>query len=404
MPQLCSIHLNAQGFKMPSADSHNKTLITDLSNPESILSFNSLGVLLIFFFSMIQFHWTQFQSGLDLTPGDLGDPRFVNIILEHGYQWLIGESNTSFWSPEWNFYPQQHTLTQSEVMIGSMISYAPFRLIGINPFASFQYFIITCSILNFVAAFLLARSLKISSIGSALAASIFAYGLCRSGFTPHPQLLAHWWTPLGIYLGIKSLHLSTKNESSDIKLKKFYFFSKSNTFAAFAGICFSLQFWSAFYLGFFCAIAAIAIGSFLLLFQFNSTINHIKKYYIQGLVFLFAAGMTLSPLAFAYFETARNFGTRPDYVVIQSMPKIVAWLTPTTSSLFYSWLYKLNEGAHNNHMEFSIFQGTIPTFCFIIGIAYCLRNRKNTNPLIYNCIFTMAAIFLFFTRIGQDTI
>src|SRR5947199_50812 len=52
-------------------------------------------------------------SGFARTPGDLGDARLVNFLLEHDWRWLTGRAgHRDLWSPP-VFYPAAHTLVEA---------------------------------------------------------------------------------------------------------------------------------------------------------------------------------------------------------------------------------------------------------------------------------------------------
>jgi len=63
-------------------------------------------------------------------PGDLGDARFNNYILEHFYQWIT-QKVPSYWSPQF-FYPYPLTLAFSDNLLGSAPFYAMIRILGFS--------------------------------------------------------------------------------------------------------------------------------------------------------------------------------------------------------------------------------------------------------------------------------
>ncbi len=66
--------------------------------------------------------------GLSLVPGDLGDARFNNYILEHFYQWVIGRVS-DYWNAPF-FYPFQNVFAFSDNLLGAVPLYTFFRMVG----------------------------------------------------------------------------------------------------------------------------------------------------------------------------------------------------------------------------------------------------------------------------------
>ena len=61
-----------------------------------------------------------------LMPGDLGDARFINYILEHGYLFFSGdELHKSFWNLP-IFYPNLNTLAYSDISICDKSSFVAY--------------------------------------------------------------------------------------------------------------------------------------------------------------------------------------------------------------------------------------------------------------------------------------
>ena len=130
---------------------------------------------------------TIFFSGGELIPGNLGDTRLCNLILEHNYQGLIG--NQEVFSPS-QFYPKKYTIFYAFNFFGSTPIYIIPRLIGFSLESSFQIWFVLLSALNALAFLYLLKVLKVTPrIGYPLT---FA-GVSSSAFIfkiGHPQLVA----------------------------------------------------------------------------------------------------------------------------------------------------------------------------------------------------------------------
>ena len=85
----------------------------------------------------------------ELMPGDLGDGRFINYVLEHFYLFLSGSKlHNSFWNLPF-FYPYTNTLSYSDIMFGGMILYAPIRFFVDSPQTALQIWLFFACLFNF---------------------------------------------------------------------------------------------------------------------------------------------------------------------------------------------------------------------------------------------------------------
>ncbi len=139
----------------------------------------------------------QFGEDFQTIPGDLGDSRFVNYILEHGFRFLIGQSE-SFWNARF-FYPHENVIALSENQLGAVPFYALFRLAGLDRETSFQFWILTGFLLNYFAmAFVLDR-FRLHWFAVALGAAVFAFSPAHILHLGHPQLAYKFAAPLAWY-------------------------------------------------------------------------------------------------------------------------------------------------------------------------------------------------------------
>ncbi len=73
---------------------------------------------------------------LALVPGDLGDARFNNYVLEHFFHWVTGLTR-DYWDAPF-FFPFHQTITFSDNLLGSAPLYALFRWTGLDRESAFQ--------------------------------------------------------------------------------------------------------------------------------------------------------------------------------------------------------------------------------------------------------------------------
>lgn len=105
-------------------------------------------------------HVTQaiWVSGGQAYPGDLGDGRFNQLVLEHGWQSLRGHYE---WTSPGQFFPQTGTLAYSDTHAGTLPVYAALRLLSVSRDEAWQLWFIIIAGLNTWAAFRLFRALDI---------------------------------------------------------------------------------------------------------------------------------------------------------------------------------------------------------------------------------------------------
>ena len=100
---------------------------------------------------------------LQLVPGDLGDARFNNYILEHFFRFISGATK-DYWNAPF-FFPYQQTTAFSDTLLGSAPIYVLFRLIGLGRVSAFQGWYILAFVLDFTSASFILRRLKLATSG-----------------------------------------------------------------------------------------------------------------------------------------------------------------------------------------------------------------------------------------------
>src|SRR6185295_11716620 len=69
-----------------------------------------------------------FGPGFSKIPGDLGDARFNNYILEHGHKYLTGKVDR-YWDAPF-MYPYKNVIALSDNLLGTVPVYSAFRMMG----------------------------------------------------------------------------------------------------------------------------------------------------------------------------------------------------------------------------------------------------------------------------------
>src|SRR4051812_9371309 len=141
-----------------------------------------------------------FFSGFARVPGDTGDARLINYLLEHGWRWLLRRPpHEDLWSPPF-FYPAPNAGAYSDILLSVGPLYWPWRAAGVAPELAFTFCFLTLVSLNYLTMYLFAaRCVRLTSPASAFAAFLFAFASPRLMQISHLQLHAHFYTLLSLY-------------------------------------------------------------------------------------------------------------------------------------------------------------------------------------------------------------
>ncbi len=138
-----------------------------------------------------------FGPRMSLMPGDLGDARFNNFVLEHFFQWCTGRIS-SYWDAP-IFYPNPNTFAFSDAMLGSAPFYVLLRLAGLDRDSAFQGWYLLGFVLNYLAAAFVLKRLKLHPLAISAGAFLFTFGLPVLAQAGHAQLFYRFGIPLTCY-------------------------------------------------------------------------------------------------------------------------------------------------------------------------------------------------------------
>lgn len=186
---------------------------------------------------LITFHQSDYFHAL---PGNMGDARFNNDILEHLFRWATGK-DSSLWSPPF-FYPYPGTLTLSDNHFGSGLIYILMRLLRLSPEGAFIGWYTFAVPLNFIGCYYALRRSGLSSLGSAIGAFSFTFALNVSAQHGHAQLSYRFCIPLAILAAQRLLETRAPRQVALIVLWVTW------------------QFYCSIYLGYFLTLLLIAYG------------------------------------------------------------------------------------------------------------------------------------------------
>lgn len=282
-------------------------------------------VLLLGLFST---YYPTLLSGFRLLQQDLGDPRLVNYILEHGFRWVSRwPTHESLWSPPF-YYPAPEVGALHDTLLGMGPIYWPFRWLGAAPDTAYQGFMLAVSVLNFVAAYAFMRvGARTSATASAAGAFLFAFANPRTARVLHQQLVASYLPVLAVLC----LVLAFRAETSPRR--------RAWIVAFFA--CWVAQMWSGFYWAWYLVFGlCIALVWALPRSESRRVLRQVFRDAPRTtLVATAAAGALVAPMLLAHLHAAARVGFH-DFQgdVLPRTAHLASWLYMGTPNLVYGLL------------------------------------------------------------------
>lgn len=275
-------------------------------------------------------HYPMLLSGFERVQTDRFDTRLNNFILEHGFRWLRGDpAHRDFWSPG-VFFPAQNTFAYSEILVGVGPFYWVWRWLGLPPDTSFQCWMLTLGVLNYLSAYLvLRRGLHLHPLAAGAGAFVFAFGSPRLAHLIRQQLLGQFYTPLAVYtlaLAVRS-HLEQRKRAWTC----LWIFLCSG--------CVVAQLYACYYLGWFLVLGlAITALWALSLREYREVLLSFSRTHLASLAAAaVTSGLVLYPMAAHYLQARWEVPKRHYMDVLFSMPSWPSWLYMGTQSWLYGW-------------------------------------------------------------------
>lgn len=343
---------------------------------------NKYWPLIMLFIGMIMI---LFQSvGFDLTymPGDFGDGRLNNYILEHGYRWVVN-IETSYWDAPFMF-PEHSIIAYSDNHFGSLPLYIPLRFL-FDRETSYQLWYLFLIVLNYLCCFYALRKLKISMYASSMGAFIYAFSALMILQSGHVQLLPRFAAPLAIV----HFYLWMQNKNN----KNLYW----------ASILLVYQFYCAIYLGFFLMYVLGVLFLVYVLVErkldvFKTLIENKRSALQTGVIFIFLFILMCVLLYPYYLQSIDKHAYPPKEALLGMIPRV--W------SFFYSSGYSIVWGSISSHInsiipqsvpehEHQLYIGIVP---YVLFIAACILYRKNYTMkffLVSVVVFLVATISIY---------
>jgi len=274
----------------------------------------------------VMFH-PMLRSGLALMPGDFGDARFNNYVLEHTYRWLIGDPpGRSLWSMP-IFYPAPRAAFYSDVFLGVAPLYWLFRLFSFSPETAFQLWMLAAAVLNYAAFYLLlADGLRLPRIPAAGGSALFAFAGMRTVQIGHQQLLSEFYLAIAAWALLKVMQRAAAGRSS-------------SGWLMLAAMSVTLQAYSGFYyFWFFMFCVGVLLICMLLDPSVRAELFAAARLNWRGTAAsACAAALLLLPLAQGYRSIVKEIGYRDFGQVHAYLVPLRSWFLFEPSNLLYGW-------------------------------------------------------------------
>lgn len=321
---------------------------------------------------------------LEYFPGDAGDARFNNYILEHGTRYLAG-SQPEFWNAPF-LHPEKSIIGYSDNLLGTMPFYALFRGFGADRETAFQLWTVVLAVLNFICAFAFLKWLTKNWYAAAIGAYIFAFSLALQSQMAHAQMFPRFFIPLAIWGALLFYeHLNPR----------YLFF----TLIAVVG-----QFYAGIYLGFMLSVPIIVILLITVILKFKQlkTIVSIDHWWLKSLGAIGIPAILLWFLMRPYLAVSGKFNDLAYHNIQSSIPTIKSYFFPVYGS---NWT--VFEGLASDYPEFwdhQIFVGGIAVVSMIVLFAVVLfrvMRRSKIDQKWWVLMISSGVTFIFFLRFGD---
>jgi len=325
------------------------------------------------------------SSGFQYSQSDIGDTVIINYFLEHSFQTVFNQSyRATAWSPL-IFYPQQDVLAYSENLWGSEPVYWAMRIL-FSPETSFQLWMIIISILNFLAFYILARSLGINKWFAGFGSFLFAFCLPRASQVGHQQLLPQFFSVLALLFFWRF-----------VKTKKFINFVFFEAFVY-------LQLLAGIYLGWFFLLSLAPLLLVTVFWRRNESLLKLflnRKTLASTLIFLLITAATFMP----YYRAEKELGGRSFAEVQSMMPSVDSYVNVVSDSIFYGLYPSQMKAATQNlpmrHEQYLFLGLFFYLLLFVSAASYFIARKKSGGILPWPPIFIASiSVFVFITAIS----
>ncbi len=246
------------------------------------------------------FFSAQWSSNFDRIMGNVGDARLIIYLNEQWYQVLRGSQP---WRSPPFFYPVKGLLGYTDTFFLWQVFYAPFRLMGADPFLAFQLTIVVMSLVGFVTFVVLVRlAFRAPTVVAVVGALVFTFAGNLAGHASSPQLFGIYLVPPVALLGFVSWRRRTVRRTSSVVL------------GCLAGVLVALLLFTTYYVAWFSLLGGLLVAVLALLASPRRAPGEVATAVrtgwrtMAGATIGFAVGCI--PFVTTYVPVVRALGTR----------------------------------------------------------------------------------------------
>lgn len=292
-----------------------------------------------------------------LIPGDLGDARFNNYILEHFHHFITGKL-ASYWDAPF-MYPWKNVIALSDNLLGTAPLYSAFRTFGFSREGAFQLWILSLFALNYWCCLVALRKWSGSLVPAACAAYIFAFGIYNIGQMNNLQVLPRFMAPLAFLFLWNHLR------------------SGSWKWLLVAILAVVYQFYCGIYIGFILVYALffLFIGH-VIAFRKPSYLRHFRNWrFAAGWAVFAATGIVLLlPMMLHYLAVPEDLGTRNFSDILASVPRPTSYFFTHPAALSWRSLSHIGVDAFPQWWSHFHFIGALP-WAAVLAVPFILVSK-----------------------------
>lgn len=311
-----------------------------------------------------------------LIPGDLGDARFNNYILEHFHRYITGKTD-AYWDAPF-MYPWKNVIALSDNLLGTAPFYSAFRSFGFSREGAFQLWLVSLFALNYWCCLIALRKWSGNLVLAACAAYIFAFGIYNIGQINNVQVLPRFMAPLAFLFLWNHLR------------------SGSWKWLLLAILAVVYQFYCGIYIGFILVYALffLFIGH-LIAYRTPSYLRHFRNWrFAAGWGVLAAFGvLLLLPMMLHYLAVPTDMGTRNFSDILASVPRPTSYFFTHPAALSWRLLSHIGVDAFPQWWSHFHFIGAVP-WAAVLVVPFLLLSKRTPASVRNELIAVGSALAL----------
>jgi len=311
-----------------------------------------------------------------MVPGDMGDARFNNHVLEHFHQYATGGVE-DYWNAPF-MHPWPNVIAYSDNLLGTAPLYSLFRSVGWNRESAFQLWAMALFALNYWCCFLALRAWAGAPVLAACGAFIFAFGIHHLGQMDHAQVFPRFMVPVAVWAWWRVL---TRG---------------GLVHWLFAVLAVVYQFWCGIYLGLFLmyGLLVMAVAHVLVHRPVSLPIGFRNTRSVFGVAAVLIAGLVLLvPLMMPYLRASAGIGELPYAEASRSIPRPLSHFFSHEAALSWQDLSRHGWTTLPDWWQHHLFAGATPWLALLL-VPFLLRARNSPPERERPIAFAAVALLL----------